>query len=237
MVGSKKKFAEDSVNSRTKPIPYKAIIFDLDGTLLDTLDDLAAAGNQVLASMGQTEHPVASYRYFVGDGLQTLMARILPESLHTPTGLQTAMALFEKIYAETWYQRSAPYPGIIDLLDQLTAAGLPMSILSNKPHDFTLICVQHLLAGWVFEPLLGQRPGVPKKPDPAAALEIAAFLNYEPTDILYVGDTAVDMQTASAAGMDAVGVLWGFRTKEELQTSGARYLISQPNQLLSLLIS
>lgn len=225
------------MNSRTKATRYRAIIFDLDGTLLDTLEDLATAGNQVLAAMGQPEHPVASYRYFVGDGLQTLMTRILPEALQTPTGLKTAMALFEEIYAETWHQRSVPYPGIVDLLDQLTAAGWPMSILSNKPHDFTLICVQRLLPDWFFEPLLGQRPGVPKKPDPAAALEIAAHLNYEPTDILYVGDTSVDMQTASAAGMDAVGVLWGFRTKEELQTAGARYLISQPGQLLPLLTS
>lgn len=233
--GGQKTLREDSLNSRTKALRYRAIIFDLDGTLLDTLDDLAIAGNQVLAAMGQSEHPAARYRYFVGDGLRTMMTRILPESLRNPTGLETAMALFQKTYAETWYQRSAPYPGITDLLNQLAAAGWPMSILSNKPHDFTRACVQRLLPDWDFEPLLGQRPDVPKKPDPAAALEIAAFFDYKPTDILYVGDTAVDMQTASAAGMDAVGVLWGFRTREELQAAGARYLISQPSQLLSLL--
>ncbi|MBM9536996.1 HAD family hydrolase [Desulfobulbus alkaliphilus] len=214
---------------------YKAIIFDLDGTLLDTLDDLAAAANQALAAMGQPGHPVANYRYFVGDGLRTLMARILPEPLQSRAGIETAMALFEKEYATSWHQRSAPYPGITDLLDQLTAAGWPMSILSNKPHDFTRICVQRLLPHWAFAPLLGQRPGVPKKPDPAAVFEIAAFLDCQPDDILYVGDTAVDMQTASAAGMDAVGVLWGFRTREELQAAGARYLISRPDQLLPLL--
>jgi phosphoglycolate phosphatase len=214
---------------------YRAIVFDLDGTLLDTLDDLAVAANRVLAAMGQPEHPVTAYRYFVGDGLQTLMERILPENLRTRTVLEAAMVSFQKEYAENWHERSTPYPGIADLLNQLTAEGWSMSILSNKPHDFTRLCVQRLLPDWVFEPLLGQRPGVPKKPDPAAALEIAAFHDCSPENILYVGDTAVDMQTARAAGMDAVGVLWGFRTRDELQTAGARYLISHPGQLLPLL--
>jgi len=216
---------------------YRAIVFDLDGTLLNTLDDLAVAANRVLAAMGQPEHAVTAYRYFVGDGLQTLMERILPESLRTRTVLAAAMASFQKEYGKNWHEHSTPYPGIADLLDQLTAAGWSMSILSNKPHDFTRLCVQHLLPDWVFEPLLGQRPGVPKKPDPAAVLEIAAFHDCSPKDILYVGDTAIDMQTARAAGMDAVGVLWGFRTRDELQTAGARYLISHPGQLLPLLSS
>ncbi len=214
---------------------YGAILFDLDGTLLDTLEDLATAANLALASQGQPEHPVAAYRHFVGDGLRSLVERILPESLRGTEAVQATMAAFEREYRSNWNQRTAPYPGIEPMLDRLSEAGLRLAILSNKPDGFTRLCVEQLLPRWTFEPLFGQRPGVPKKPDPTAALTVAELLNLKPAEVLYVGDTATDMHTASAAGMDSVGVLWGFRAAEELRQAGAHWLIAEPAELPGLL--
>lgn len=218
-------------------IRYQAVLFDLDGTLLDTLDDLATAANRALTARGLPVHPVDAYRYFVGEGVRTLAERILPEALRLPAMVEEIVSAFQKEYANNWHDRTLPYPGIAPLLDRLTADGLRLCILSNKPDAFTRLCVQRLLPQWTFEPLWGQRPEIPKKPDPAAALEIARLLGLTPSDILYVGDTAIDMQTARAAGMDAVGVLWGFRTAAELQGAGAHYLIAQPGELLPILAS
>ena len=210
---------------------YRAVLFDLDGTLLDTLEDLATAANRVLMAMALPPHPVAAYRTFVGEGLSTLVERILPATERTPERVAEAMHHFETVYATTWHERSAPYPGIADMLDLLASHGIRLSILSNKPDAFTRLCVHRLLANWRFDPLLGQRPGVPKKPDPAAALEIASLLGLQAAEILYVGDSGVDMQTARAAGMDAIGVLWGFRGAEELLAAGACRLIAHPGEL------
>lgn len=216
---------------------YQAVLFDLDGTLLDTLEDLATAANRVLAARGLPVHPVDAFRTFVGDGLKTLVERILPDNLRSAEMVLELVASFEEEYAQNWHERSAPYPGVAGLLDQLTARGLRLSILSNKPDAFTRLCVRQLLPHWTFDPLLGQRPGVPKKPDPSAALEVARSLGLMPSEILYVGDSGVDMRTALSAGMDAVGVLWGFRTADELRQAGALHLIAQPEELLPLIFS
>lgn len=214
---------------------YRAVCFDLDGTLLDTLADLAAAGNTVLADQGWPVHPVDAYRTFVGDGLATLVERMIPEAFRNQENVAALVPAFEQAYGRNWHERTRPYPGIAELLDQLTDRGLPLSILSNKPDAFTRLCVERLLGAWRFAPLFGQRPGVPKKPDPAGALAIAQTLGLAPSAVLYVGDSGVDMRTANAAGMDAVGVLWGFRDAEELRRTGARYLISRPQELLDIL--
>jgi phosphoglycolate phosphatase len=216
---------------------YQAVLFDLDGTLLDTLEDLATAANRVLAARGLPVHPVDAFRTFVGDGLKTLVERILPENLRSAERVQELVASFEEEYAQNWHERSAPYPGIASLLDRLTAQGLRLSILSNKPDPFTRLCVRQLLPHWTFDPLWGQRPGVPKKPDPSAALEVARSLGLMPSEILYVGDSGVDMRTALSAGMDAVGVLWGFRAADELRQAGAHHLIAHPEELLPLIFS
>ena len=192
-------------------MPYKAVLFDLDGTLLNTLEDLANAGNSVLAELSFPTHPVDAYRYFVGAGLATLMARILPENQRQPETVAAAMRIFERIYSKTWHDRTAPYTGVPEMLSQLVEAGVQVAILSNKPHDFTLLCVEKMLPQWPFRPIFGQREGVAKKPDPAGALEAAEHLGCTPHEVLYVGDTSIDMHTARAAGMDSVGVLWGFR--------------------------
>ncbi len=214
---------------------FKAVIFDLDGTLLDTLDDLADAANRVLSAHSLPVHPVASYRYFVGDGLQTLVERILPQEHRTDDMVSQVAADFKEDYGRNWQVKSRMYDGIDAMLNGLQQAGLMLSVLSNKPHEFTCACVQQMLPHWRFSPLLGARPGVPRKPDPAGALEIAALLQLDPADILYLGDTATDMKTATGAGMYPVGALWGFRTAEELNENGAAALISRPQQLLDLI--
>lgn len=214
---------------------FKAVVFDLDGTLLDTLDDLADSANRVLAGCGFPVHPVAAYRYFVGDGLLILIERILPESKRTPAVIQRVAAEFKEDYSRNWHVQSRMYDGIDVMLDGLEQAGLQLAILSNKPHEFTCLCVEQMLPLWTFDPLLGARPDVAKKPDPAGAIEIATRLQLDPAEILYLGDTATDMKTAIGAGMYPVGALWGFRTAEELKQSGAARLIESPPQLLNCL--
>ena len=214
---------------------YKAILFDLDGTLLDTLEDLATAANRALGTLGLPAHPTDAYRVFVGDGLRTLAERILPGEQRSAAQVDALVAAFEREYSRTWNERTAPYAGVPEMLDRLTGDGYRLSVLSNKPDAFTRLCVEQLLPHWTFAPLYGQRPGVPKKPDPAAALAIAAELGLNPAEVLYLGDTATDMHTARAAGMAGVGVLWGFRTADELRAAGARHLITHPGELAPLL--
>ena len=216
---------------------YKAILFDLDGTLLDTLEDLAAAANRALDTLGLPAHPTDAYRVFVGDGLRTLAERILPGEQRSAARVDALVAAFEREYSRTWNERTAPYAGVPEMLDRLTTGGYRLSVLSNKPDAFTRLCVEQLLPHWTFAPLYGQRPGVPKKPDPAAALAIAAELGLAPAEVLYLGDTATDMHTARAAGMEAVGVLWGFRSADELRAAGARHLLAHPGELAPLLHS
>ena len=213
---------------------FKAVVFDLDGTLLDTLQDLADACNRVLARHDFPVHPVAAYKYFVGDGLQTLIERIVPAG-QSPDVIGQLLLDFKEDYQQNWNVQSCMYDGIDQMLDGLQAAGLTLSVLSNKPHEFTVLCVKELLPAWNFSPVFGARSDVPKKPDPAGAVEIAALLQLDPGEVLYVGDTATDMKTAKGAGMFAVGVLWGFRTEDELRENGADRIINTPTQLLELL--
>lgn len=215
---------------------YQAVLFDLDGTLLDTLADLAEAGNRVLAARGLPPHPVQEYRYFVGSGVRHLVECILPRPLREQEAeVEAAIAAFQEHYAQTWQLHTRPYAGIAELLGYLSARKYRMAILSNKPQRFTQLCVDTLLAPWRFHPVLGQREGVPRKPHPAAALETARILDLPPSTILYVGDTGVDMRTAQQAGMDAVGVLWGFRSADELRATGAEVLVETPQELQALL--
>jgi phosphoglycolate phosphatase len=216
-------------------MPYKAVLFDLDGTLLDTLEDIADSANRVLAAMHMDVHPVDSYRYFVGDGLLTLVKRILPDDKRNSRTIAEVAEAFRQEYSNNWHVKSRPYNGVDRMLAGLVASGLQLAVLSNKPHDFTRLCVERLLADFSFNPILGQRKGVPKKPDPSGALEAAKLLSIAPEQFLYLGDTSIDMQTAGNAGMCAVGALWGFRTEDELVRSGADHIISTPVELLDLL--
>ncbi len=211
-------------------------MMDLDGTLLDTLQDLADSMNSTLSHFGFPVHKLEKYRYFVGDGMENLVRRSLPDSAKTgPRLISRCIEMMRQTYERNWNVKSRPYPGIPELLDALTARGLKMAVLSNKPHEFTLKAVEGLLGAWRFEAVMGERPPIPRKPDPSSALEIANRLRVEPADFLYLGDTATDMKTANAAGMYAVGVLWGFRDAEELIAGGAGKLIAKPAELLEML--
>jgi phosphoglycolate phosphatase len=214
----------------------KTAIFDLDGTLLDTLQDLAHAGNAVLAECGYPEHPIDAYKIFVGDGLRVLMERIVPKNT-TPSDIDHCVQLFNTIYADCWDNKSKPYAGIMDMLTSLRQHDIRCSVLSNKPHQFTSIYIDRFFPQSEFEVVFGQREGVEKKPNPAGALEIAKIMNVKPSDCAYIGDTAVDMQTGKSAGMFTIGVLWGFRDIEELQQNNADLIVNSPMEIVKHVVS
>jgi len=210
----------------------EALLFDLDGTLVDTLDDITDAMNHVLCAAGLPRHAADAYRRFVGDGVRSLVERALP--LAERQRLEEHLEAFRARYGAHLLDRSRPYAGVEATLEALRARGVPMAILSNKPHDATLRVVDALFPAGLFASVLGQRPQVPKKPDPAAALEAAATLARPPERIAFVGDMHVDVQTALAAGMRPVGVAWGFRSADELRRAGAERILARPEDLLAL---
>jgi phosphoglycolate phosphatase len=214
---------------------FRAILFDLDGTLLDTLADIAESANHVLAAEGYPTHPIDAYRDFIGDGLVRLFGRVLPGDGRGADTIARCVGHFRETYAENWNVRTRPYDGVADLLDALGARGLTMAILSNKPHAFARRCVDAYLAAWHFQAVLGQRDGVPPKPDPAGALEVAGRLEVPPERFVYLGDTPTDVQTARTAGMHPVGASWGFRTVAELRSAGAARIIDRPLELIDVL--
>lgn len=217
---------------------YKAVIFDLDGTLLDSLEDLADSMNTVLEKCGFPTYPIDNYKYFVGDGMYTLVKRALPESERKDEKtVKKCFLMMKEEYDRRWDNKTRPYSQIPELLNTLDQLGVKKAVLSNKLHEFTKAVVSNLLSDWKFEVVLGQRAQVPKKPDPTGALEIAERLDISPNKFLYLGDTDVDMKTANRAKMHAVGVLWGFREADELLENGAKTLIENPLQLLDLLES
>ena len=211
------------------------IICDLDGTLLNTLEDLADSVNSVLAESGLPVHPVDAFRYFVGDGASVLITRVLPEGRRDAETHARCLSRFREVYAVRWNLKSRPYEGIIDMLLQIRQRGIQLAVLSNKPHDATVQCVTELLKGVTFDIVQGQVDGMARKPDPAGALAIARSLHLAPDQCWYIGDTSTDMKTAISAGMFAVGVAWGFRTREELEQNGARVVLDSPDQLTALL--
>ncbi len=215
---------------------YKAILFDLDGTLLNTLDDIGYCTNQVLLEKGFPEHDIDSYRFFVGEGAAMLFRKALPEHQRTEINIQACVKDFTEIYGQQGRSTKITiYSGIRELLDKLNKSRIKTTILSNKPHELTKKSVTDFLSQWEFDIVLGQRNKVPRKPDPAGAIEIAQHLDILPSEFLYLGDTAIDMKTAVSAEMFPVGALWGFREKEELLENGARALIDHPLALIDLL--
>jgi len=214
---------------------YHAILFDLDGTLLNTLEDLANAVNDALDASDLPTHPVDAYRYFIGEGAKNLIKNALPPVHRTEEMIQSCLARFRDNYERTWDNTTRPYDGVPEMLTALQSRGIEFAVLSNKPNDFTRKCVEQLLPSWRFSCIFGQREGVPRKPDPAAALEIARIFQRAPADMLYVGDSGTDMQTAVAAEMFPVGALWGFRERDELLANGAKVLIVHPSEVFDLL--
>jgi phosphoglycolate phosphatase len=211
-----------------------AVIFDLDGTLADTLPDIAAAMNAALQQFNLPTHPTEAYRHMVGEGAEVL-AQLALGTQQQPSAAQLVEA-YRTHYACVEHRFSRPYPGINDLLDALNQQCVPVAILSNKRHDFTQATVAYHFGGRPFVAVWGERQGegVPRKPDPTAAIQLALHFNSLPSRIGFVGDTAIDMQTAKAAGMVPIGATWGFRP-EELTANGAQHLLKTPLELLCLL--
>jgi phosphoglycolate phosphatase len=228
-------FAVQYFNGKRQMKKKAAVIFDMDGTLLDTLEDLGDCMNRVLQRAGYPRHPIEAYKYFVGDGMANLVKRVLPDSEREEPTIVSLQAQMAEEYGAHWADKTDLYPGIADLLDELARRQVRRAILSNKPHEFTTTMADRYLKAWHFEPVFGAREGVPSKPDPEAAWQICRRWGLDPQQVLYVGDTNTDMQTACLGGMFAVGVLWGFRTRRELEENGARAVISDPEQVLEFL--
>ncbi len=214
---------------------YKAIIFDLDGTLLDTLETLAYFCNSTLETFGFAPYEKDDYRYMVGDGAKVLVERML-----RGRG-EEAVKQFEKVYGayiQEYHQnplyKTEIYPGIESLLLALQEKGVKMAVLSNKPNEATVPIVKSFFGENTFRIARGAMEGVPVKPDPTAALDIIRSIGVSPEACVYVGDTAVDMETGKRAGFYTVGVLWGFREYDELSASGADKIVETPEEILTL---
>lgn len=206
----------------------RAVIFDLDGTLLDTLEDLADATNAALAVKGFPVHPLESYRYFVGSGAHVLCEMVLPAEYRTPENVSALARELQVQYAPRQFNKTCPYDGIADLLAFLEARKIPKAVLSNKPHAATVPIIDHYFSSFTFAAVFGARDGISRKPAPDAAREIAQLMHLECSDIMFMGDTDIDIKTGCAAGMFPAGVLWGFRTADELTKAGASALFTSP---------
>jgi phosphoglycolate phosphatase len=213
----------------------KLIIFDLDGTLLNTIDDLAMATNHALAENGYPTHAVEEYNFFVGNGINKLFERALPEEARTPENVQRIRASFIPFYDAHKLDLTRPYDGIPELLKTLSDNGVKLAIASNKYQLATEKLVNYYFAETPFVAVFGQRENVPIKPDPTVVEEIRRLAKAEPAETLFVGDSGVDMLTAQQAGVTAVGVTWGFRSAEELRTYDPDYLVAKPDEIRFLL--
>ncbi|MCR4886206.1 MAG: HAD family hydrolase [Clostridiales bacterium] len=210
----------------------KAVIFDLDGTLIHSLPDIAAAMNRALRAWGLPEHPEEAYKYMVGEGAVNLARRAVGPRADQ---LENVLGAYRADYAQNCRVRTAPYRGIPEMLEALRSREIAVCVFSNKDQPDVETVLAHYFPGFPFSAVRGRREGAPIKPDPAGALAIADGLGLSPRDFLYVGDSGTDMRCGAAAGMSTVGVLWGFRPREELDAAGAQFLIAEPAELLPLL--
>ncbi len=218
--------------------PISGVIFDLDGTLLDTIEDITAASNRVYAARGLAPFSIAEMKALVGEGAEELVRKVFAARGFPPrTEAEMAGIIrdFRREYEACWRLHSRPYPGVPELLAELRRRSIKTAVLSNKAQMFTALMTEEILAPHRFDIIRGSLPGVPLKPDPAPALAIAAALGLGPEACAFVGDTSIDMLTARAAGMSAVGALWGFRTDEELRSGGAEVLAAAPLDILAAL--
>lgn len=209
----------------------KTLIFDLDGTLLNTIDDIASSMNTALKEAGLEKHKTEKYKYFVGSGVDKLTKNAI-KNTNTKINPQNISKRFKEIYAKNLYNKTKPYPGIPELLKKLTQHNL--SVLSNKPQNLTQKYIEKYFPN-TFQKILGQRPGIHIKPNPTAIKEIINHFHTTPENVYLIGDTNIDMQTANNANIKAIGVLWGFRNKKELSENNANYIISKPDEILEII--
>lgn len=211
----------------------KAIIFDLDGTLINSLTDIALCMNEVLAKLNYSTHKIEDYNYFVGDGAMVLSENVLPKTA-SKEQVQEVFEEFKNLYDQNVYENTQPYEGILTLLKNLENANFKLGILSNKPHKFTLKYAQKFFSQFNIEEIHGQKEHIEKKPNPTGALNIAKSFNLHPNEIFYVGDTSTDMKTATNAQMKSIGVAWGFRPVRELVEHRADFIANSPEELFDI---
>ena len=209
----------------------KGIIFDLDGTLLHTLDDLADSANNVFARHGLPVHVTEQYLGWIGNGAYNLIQQALPEGLKGDDSVKQYLLEFFDEYAGNWNKKSYIYEGIEKMLAQLSAKNIAVAVLSNKQDGFTKQIVSAYFPGYDFKAVFGEREGIPRKPDPLAALEIAEIMDLLPREILFTGDSPGDIKTARAANMAAGAVLWGYRSRETLTRENPDYLFNHPREI------
>jgi phosphoglycolate phosphatase len=211
----------------------KAIIFDLDGTLIDSLEDIAVCMNQVLEELNLRSHKIEDYKYFVGGGISILVDNALDKNTNDEIKAKVTEK-FKIVYDQKLHAKTLPYDGIYELLDELQKLDFKIGILSNKPHEFTIEYAKNLFSKYDMKEVHGQKSYIAKKPDPIAAIQIAQSFNVPCEEVYFVGDTMVDMQTAVNAKMIGIGVLWGFRDEEELMSNGATYVVKHPLDILEI---
>jgi len=214
---------------------FRYVIFDLDGTLLNTLDDLADAGNYTCRLNSWPEHPVEAYKYFVGNGIPKLVERFTPEQYRTPETLENALNIFTAYYDAHKEDKTVPYAGISKMLDKLIEAKVNIAVLTNKAHPLAQKVMDRYFPG-IFSYIQGAISNVPVKPDPTLLFRLMEQMGAITDDTLFVGDSNVDIKTARNGGLTSCGVLWGFRSAQELEEEGANYLVRTPEQLTDLIL-
>jgi len=214
----------------------KLIIFDLDGTLLDTIEDLANSVNHALKAFNFPVHPVEAYRFFVGNGVNKLLERAIPEDKRNADFISMVKHEFIKHYFVHAEEFTKPYPGIAELITKLAAEGYQLAVASNKVHDATVQLVKRYFPTIHFTAIFGQRDGFPAKPNPGILEEIISIAGVDKSEVLYVGDSGVDVATATNAKVAFTGVLWGFRPQKELEELGAVSFVQNTEELYSLII-
>ena len=214
---------------------FHSVIFDLDGTLLNTIDDLADAGNWVCRQNGWPTFTVDQFKLMVGGGIPNLCSRFSPESCRSPQQLAATLEQFSARYAAHKEDRTAPYDGIPALLDRLQAAGVQIGVFSNKADPLTKAVIGHYFPG-VFRHVRGALPGCPVKPDPTGLFALMDAMQADPASTLFVGDSSVDVYTGHNGKLPVCGVLWGFRSRAELAEAGADHLAETPQQLEALIL-
>ena len=217
---------------------YRYVIFDMDGTILNTLDDLADACNWVCEQHGWAAYPVEAYKQFVGNGARKLLERLVPKGVEITDQLRDQLSdEFTACYVDGdgATKKTAPYPGLPDMMERLKAAGVTMAVLTNKPDAAATPVAERYYPG-VFELVQGALPDMPTKPDPTLLHLLMERLGARPEETLFVGDSNVDIQTAKNAGLKSCGVLWGFRTREELEAEGADFIVSTAQQLQACIL-
>ncbi len=212
----------------------KAVLFDLDGTLVNSLRDLATSSNYALSCFGYPVHPEESYKIFVGDGMIKLMERILPTDNRDGETVQKLFECFWKHYGEHYTDFTVPYDGINELISSLKETGLKTAVISNKAEKMAVAVVDKLF-GDTFDLVYGKRDGFPTKPNPALTLKLIDELGFKPCECVLIGDSGMDVATAVNVGCKGVGVLWGFRNREELLANGASYIAEKPQDIIGIL--